>query len=88
MDNAPQGVIFFTLGSVVAISSLAENVKNAFIDVLGQVPQKVLLKYEGEITSDFPKNIMTRKWFPQRDILSNILRMNQMYEFIKLIFHL
>lgn len=70
MDNAPHGVIFFTLGSVVAISSLPENIQKVFMEVLGQVPQRVLLKYEGEMKYDLPENIMTRKWFPQRDILS------------------
>lgn len=72
MDNSSHGVIFFTFGSVVAISSLPEKTKNMIIEVLGQVPQRVLLKYEEEITCDLPKNIMTRKWFPQRDILSNV----------------
>lgn len=73
MDNSPHGVIFFTFGSIVAISSLPENTKNLIIEVLGQVPQRVLLKYEGEITSDLPKNIMVKAWFPQRDILGKYL---------------
>lgn len=72
MDNSAHGVIFFSFGSVVAISSLPENTKKMIIEVLGQVPQRVLLKYEEEITYDLPKNIMTRKWFPQQDILRNI----------------
>lgn len=73
MDNSPNGVIFFTLGSIVPISSLPENTKKIILEVLGKVPQRVLLKYEEEITYDLPKNVMTRKWFPQRDILSNVL---------------
>lgn len=72
MDDSPHGVIFFTLGSVVAISSLPESTKKNIIEVLGEVPQRVLLKYEDEITHDLPTNMMIKKWFPQRDILSNV----------------
>ncbi|XP_026811755.1 UDP-glucuronosyltransferase 2B2-like isoform X2 [Rhopalosiphum maidis] len=68
IDDAPHGVIYFTFGSVVSMSSLPENVQNAFRKALAQVPQKVLWKYEGEM-EDKPKNVMTREWFPQRDIL-------------------
>jgi len=50
------------------MSSLPENVHSAFRKALAQVPQKVLWKYEGEM-ADKPKNVMTREWFPQRDIL-------------------
>lgn len=68
MNDAPQGVIYFTFGSVVSMSTLPENVQIAFWEALASVPQKVLWKYEGEM-EDKPKNVMTRKWFPQRDIL-------------------
>lgn len=39
-----------------------------FQEVLAQVPQRVLWKYEDEM-KDLPKNVMIRKWLPQRDIL-------------------
>ncbi|XP_016656348.1 UDP-glucuronosyltransferase 2B13 isoform X2 [Acyrthosiphon pisum] len=68
IDDAPHGVIYFTFGSVVSMASLPENVLRSLREALAQVPQKVLWKYEGEM-EDKPKNVMTRKWFPQRDIL-------------------
>lgn len=69
IENSPHGVIYFTFGSVVSMSSFPETVQKAFVEALGRVPQRVLWKYEGEM-KDKPKNVMTRKWFPQRDILS------------------
>lgn len=51
------------------MSSLPENIQNSFIEVLAQIPQRVLWKYEGELENK-PKNIMMKKWLPQRDILS------------------
>ncbi|XP_001943837.2 UDP-glucuronosyltransferase 2B15 [Acyrthosiphon pisum] len=68
IENSPNGVIVFTLGSVVAVSSIPENIRNAIIKVLSQVPQRVLLKYEDEMMN-IPENIMIKKWFPQRDVL-------------------
>ncbi|XP_060838323.1 UDP-glucosyltransferase 2-like isoform X2 [Rhopalosiphum padi] len=68
IDDAPHGVIYFTFGSLVSMSSLPEKVLIAFRESFSQIPQKVLWKYEGDM-KDKPKNVMTRKWFPQRDIL-------------------
>jgi len=53
------------------MSTLPDHIQNAFKDVFSQVPQRVLWKYEGEM-KDKPINVMTSKWFPQRDILSKI----------------
>lgn len=71
IDDSPHGVIYFTFGSTVSMSSLPESVHRAFVEALGRVPQRVLWKYEGEM-KDKPKNVMTKKWFPQRDILCNV----------------
>ncbi|KAL5244409.1 hypothetical protein ACI65C_011819 [Semiaphis heraclei] len=68
IENSPHGVIVFTLGSVVAVSSIRETIRNDIMKVLSEVPQRVLLKYEDEMI-DKPENIMIKKWFPQRDIL-------------------
>ncbi|XP_029343538.1 UDP-glucuronosyltransferase 2B37 isoform X1 [Acyrthosiphon pisum] len=68
IDDATHGVIYFSFGSIVSMSSLPENVQSAFREALAGLPQKVLWKYDGEM-KDKPKNVMTRKWFPQRDIL-------------------
>ncbi|KAL5240578.1 hypothetical protein ACI65C_007988 [Semiaphis heraclei] len=68
IDNSPHGVIYFTLGSIVEMSTLPEHIQNAYKDGLSQVPQRVLWKYEGEMKNK-PTNVMTRKWFPQREIL-------------------
>jgi len=68
IEDSPHGVIFFTFGSTVKVSSLPENIEKAFKEALADVPQRVLWKYEGEM-KDKPNNVMTKKWFPQREIL-------------------
>jgi len=71
IEDSPHGVIYITFGSVVTMSTLPKHIRNAFKEALAQVPQRVLWKYEDEM-EDKPKNVMIKKWFPQRDILSKI----------------
>lgn len=71
IDESPNGVIYFTFGSVVKMSTLPDYIQKAFKEALAQIPQRVLWKYEGEM-KDVPKNVMIKKWFPQRDILCKI----------------
>ncbi|CAI6346704.1 unnamed protein product [Macrosiphum euphorbiae] len=68
IEQSPHGVVFFTLGSTVKMTSLPEHIKKALIDALAQIPQRVLWKYEDEI-ENLPKNIMIKKWLPQHEIL-------------------
>ncbi|XP_027847828.2 UDP-glucosyltransferase 2 isoform X1 [Aphis gossypii] len=70
IEESQNGVIYFSFGTVVALSSLPDHIQNAFKDALAEVPQRVLLKFEGEM-KDKPKNVMTSKWLPQRDILKH-----------------
>jgi len=71
IEESQNGVIYFSFGTVVALSTLPDHIQNAFKNALAEVPQRVLLKFEGEM-KDKPKNMMTSKWLPQRDILSTI----------------
>lgn len=72
IEESPNGVIYFTFGSVVKMSTLPDYIQKAFKEALAQIPQRVLWKYESEM-EDIPKNVMIKKWFPQRDILCKIL---------------
>lgn len=68
IDGSPHGVIYFTFGSVVAMSTLPDHIQNAFKNVFRRLPQSVLWKFEGEMENK-PDNVMTGNWFPQRDVL-------------------
>lgn len=68
IDESPNGVIYFTFGSVIKMSTMPDHIQNSFKAALAQVTQRVLWKYEGEM-EDIPPNVMIKKWFPQRDIL-------------------
>ncbi|CAI6359096.1 unnamed protein product [Macrosiphum euphorbiae] len=68
IENSPHGVILFTLGSIVNMSTSPDYIINPLKEALAQVPQRILWKYEGEMVNK-PKNVMLRKWLPQREIL-------------------
>ncbi|XP_060835305.1 UDP-glucosyltransferase 2-like [Rhopalosiphum padi] len=68
IDESPNGVIYFTFGSTVKLSTLPVHIEKTFKQVFNNVSQRVLWKYESEM-KDKPDNVMIKKWFPQRDIL-------------------
>ncbi|VVC34030.1 UDP-glucuronosyl/UDP-glucosyltransferase [Cinara cedri] len=68
IEGSAHGAVLFTFGSTVLMSSVPDDIKTAFLDALAELPQRVLLKYEGELKNK-PDNVMIRKWFPQRDVL-------------------
>ncbi|XP_049826160.1 UDP-glucosyltransferase 2 isoform X1 [Aethina tumida] len=68
LDEAEEGVIYFSLGSNVKGNFLDEQSKKAIISVFSQLPYKVLMKIELE-NYNIPQNIKIGKWLPQQDIL-------------------
>ncbi|CAH1722244.1 unnamed protein product [Aphis gossypii] len=68
IEGAPHGVIYFTFGSTVKLTTLPAHIEKIFKQVFSNVSQRVLWKYESEM-KDKPENVMIKKWFPQRDIL-------------------
>lgn len=71
MNNSPDGVVYFSFGSVIKLNILPKNELEIIIRQLGKINQKVLLKWESNDAPDFPPNIIIRKWFPQADILGH-----------------
>jgi len=71
MNNAPEGVVYFSFGSILNLTQLPKNEFDIFIRQLGKIKQKVPLKWDSDTEIDFPPNIIARKWFPQADILGH-----------------
>jgi len=71
MNNAPEGVVLFSFGSILKLTQLPKNEFDIFIRQLSKIKQKVLFKWESDTKIDFPPNIIVRKWFPQTDILGH-----------------
>lgn len=71
LDNSKNGVIYFSLGSVVKTSSMPAEMKNIIVSALSKLKQNVLWKWEDDELPGRPKNVKTGKWLPQNDILAH-----------------
>lgn len=69
LDDSPEGVIVISWGSVLRASTLPKEKRDSILNALRRIPMKVLWKWEDDNPSDLPKNVIVRKWLPQRDVL-------------------
>ncbi|XP_075220404.1 UDP-glycosyltransferase UGT5-like [Lycorma delicatula] len=73
MDEAEDGVIYFSLGSNMKGKSVSEEKRTAFFEAFKKFPKmRVLWKWEAD-TDLFgrPDNVLTRKWVPQQSVLAH-----------------
>lgn len=70
LDNAHEGVLYFSLGSMIKMSTMPQEKLDAIFNVIGSIPRKVIWKWE---TDELPRkldNVMAKKWLPQFDVMS------------------
>ncbi|XP_049826163.1 UDP-glucosyltransferase 2-like [Aethina tumida] len=68
LDEAKEGVIYFSLGSNVKGNFLNDESKKAIMNAFSQLPNKVLIKIDLE-NINVSRNVRVEKWLPQQDIL-------------------
>jgi glucuronosyltransferase len=71
LDSAEDGVILFSMGSIIQAVQWPEEKREAFVRAFGKLKQKVLWKYENETLPNKPSNVMISSWIPQRDIVAH-----------------
>nr|CAD7410702.1 unnamed protein product [Timema poppensis] len=72
IDNAPKGVIYFSLGSNVKSDTMTQEKRQIFLDAFAELPDyHVLWKWESDRLPGQTSNVKVAKWFPQQDILRN-----------------
>ncbi|PSN46987.1 hypothetical protein C0J52_17341 [Blattella germanica] len=69
IDDAKDGVIFFSLGSLVKGETLPEDKRQAFLSVFSKLPQRIVWK--ADFMPGLPDNVMTGTWLPQFEILNH-----------------
>ncbi|ENN70578.1 UDP-glycosyltransferase UGT5 [Dendroctonus ponderosae] len=70
MDNATDGVIYFSMGSNLKSKDLPEERKRMFLNIFGRLKQRVIWKFEEDLPGK-PSNVLIKKWCPQQDILAH-----------------
>ncbi|KAJ9584429.1 hypothetical protein L9F63_021222, partial [Diploptera punctata] len=69
LDEATDGVIYFSFGSNVLGKNIPEQKRHVFIEAFSELPQKILWKWELDILPGKPRNVKIGKWLPQQDVL-------------------
>ncbi|XP_050693895.1 UDP-glucosyltransferase 2-like [Eriocheir sinensis] len=67
-DAGAEGVIYFSLGSIVQAETMPQEYLQAFLEAFRRLPQRVLWKYKGKVEGA-SGNVRVSSWFPQQDIL-------------------
>ena len=72
LDDSPEGVVYFSLGTNVRSETLPDEKKEAFLSAFAELPQKVLWKWEADKMPGLPPNVKLAKWLPQQDVLGKL----------------
>ncbi|XP_044729431.1 UDP-glycosyltransferase UGT5-like [Chrysoperla carnea] len=71
LDDAKDGVIYFSMGTNVVGKDLPESHRKALLDAFSKLKQTVLWKWEDDKLPGQPKNVKISKWYPQADLLAH-----------------
>lgn len=69
LDNAKEGVVYFSMGSNLRSKNLPLEKRQAILNAFSKLKLKVLWKWEDDVLPGQPKNIKLSKWLPQPDVL-------------------
>lgn len=69
LNNATEGVVYFSMGSNIKPSQISEEQKQFLLRAFSKIKQKVLWKWDEDSIEGKPDNVKLAKWFPQPDIL-------------------
>lgn len=71
LDNAKEGVVYFSMGSALQSVNLPKEKREALLRVFSKLKQNVLWKWEDDDLPGQPPNVKLGKWLPQQDILAH-----------------
>lgn len=69
LDNAKEGVIYFSMGSNLKSKNLPKEKRDEILRAFSKLKQKVLWKWEDDSLPGQPSNVKLARWLPQQDIL-------------------
>ena len=74
VDNAKDGVIYFSMGSNLKSKDIPEEKRNGILRALSKLKMTVLWKWENETLPGQPSNVVIKKWLPQEALLGVLHR--------------
>ncbi|KAF5289260.1 hypothetical protein FQA39_LY15190 [Lamprigera yunnana] len=73
LDNAKDGVIYFSMGSVLRSQYFSLDKRDAMLKVFSRLKQKILWKWDDNLLNK-PTNVITSSWVPQQDVLGRNMK--------------
>ncbi|XP_052744249.1 uncharacterized protein LOC112049418 [Bicyclus anynana] len=70
MDNAKDGVIYFSMGSTLSSKHFPDEIKQDLLKMFGKLKQTVIWKFEEDLPNR-PNNVHIVQWAPQQSILAH-----------------
>ncbi|XP_023027173.2 UDP-glycosyltransferase UGT5 [Leptinotarsa decemlineata] len=71
LDNAKNGVIYFSMGSNLKSKNLPIEMRNEILKAFRKRKEIILWKWEDDFLPNQPSNVFLKKWLPQQDILAH-----------------
>ncbi|XP_063921929.1 UDP-glycosyltransferase UGT5-like [Zophobas morio] len=71
LDNAKDGVIYFSMGSNLKSADFPPEKRDSILRAFSKLKEQVLWKWEEDVLPGQPKNVKLSKWLPQQDILAH-----------------
>ncbi|XP_052894477.1 UDP-glycosyltransferase UGT5-like [Anopheles moucheti] len=71
IDDAKDGVIYFSLGTNLRSADMPPAKLSVILKVFRSMKQRVVWKFEDEGIKNLPPNVLVRSWLPQSDILGH-----------------
>lgn len=74
LDSSENGVIYFSLGSQINMSTMPNEVLMSFYEAFERIPQRILWKCTENNMPRLPKKVKCIEWAPQLSILCTYIR--------------
>ena len=71
LDSNPAGVVLVSFGSSIKPSQMTEEKMKVFLETFSRLSYTVIWKWDGEVMSDLPSNVILQTWLPQQDLLAH-----------------
>lgn len=71
LDDAKDGFVLFSLGSVITPKTLPPNLRQSYFEAFRRIKLTILWKWSGDPMPDLPRNVIQRKWIPQKQTLDH-----------------
>lgn len=72
MDEAKDGVIYFSFGSNIPVHLLPRDLTQKFVNAFNRLPQRVLWKNDATQVPGQTDKIKLVKWLPQLGVLGSV----------------